>query len=137
MKKIMSFFTGLDENKFVYVFGSLLIILAFIITSFCFFIDCSYIPLSIILSLPFVNLNHFLFIKQVDYSLNNSVKRYKFTLIYLLRYLVIIIPLALSVILYYFVPNLFNPIPVVISFIVYHYSYHMSGIVSNRRNANA
>ncbi len=127
MNKIVKLFSRFDLWIKVSIMGSLILGISFILTSFLFFMNYAYIPISIISFIPFAVLNTYLFEKQIDFSLKNGVRKLGVILLFITRYLVIIAPLAICTVLYFYFPLYFNPIVMSISLVIYQFSYKIVG----------
>ncbi len=127
MNKIVKLFSRFDLWIKVSIMGSLILGISFILTSFLLFMNYAYIPISIISFIPFAVLNTYLFEKQIDFSLKNGVRKLGVILLFITRYLVIIAPLAICTVLYFYFPLYFNPIVMSISLVIYQFSYKIVG----------
>lgn len=123
MNKLLSKIRLLTFDKKVCIVGGGMLLFASLITSFLFFIGYAYVPISILSFIPFALLNVFLYTKQINISLEQNLNRTKVTLLFIARYIIILLPLGMCCLLYHFLPDYFNPIVMVISLVIFQFSY--------------
>lgn len=121
MRKLIANLRNLKTESFILIAGNFILILLFVGLCFGFFVDMIDLPLAVLFAAPFVNLNFYLHVKNVDFCLTYQLKR-SFGH-YLLKILSIGVPVLISTILFAFDIKIFNPIVTMTAFIVFRLAF--------------
>ena len=108
-KSFGNWFYSIKSEYRVILLGNLFLLVLFFSLFFLFFNGNIDWPLGVLTAIPFANLNYFLFIR-IDFFV---------------RYIILLIPIALSLILWYYSIRVINPIAIGISYIVYRIGLYL------------
>ena len=123
-KSFGNWFYSIKSEYRVILLGNLFLLVLFFSLFFLFFNGNIDWPLGVLTAIPFANLNYFLFIKSVDGVLATKSKGI-FRIDFFVRYIILLIPIALSLILWYYSIRVINPIAIGISYIVYRIGLYL------------
>lgn len=119
MKNLWKRFLRADELVQMLALGNLIAASGFLILTFGFFTGLMDWPLGWLLAWPFSNIYLILYGRQIDRILTQQSNRFRVFFLYVSRWLVLVFPLLISLVLWYYKYIFFNPIAVALNFILF------------------
>lgn len=119
MKNLWKRFLRADELVQMLALGNLIAASGFLILTFGFFTGLMDWPLGWLLAWPFSNIYLILYGRQIDRILTQQSNQFRVFFLYVSRWLVLVFPLLISLVLWYYKYIFFNPIAVALNFILF------------------